>query len=202
MKLLTSIILASRSEARYRLLSQLGLRVKILSSIIDAKEDLGIKKINSIDELIESTKNSAKRKVEAVKLKLKSKKNLLVLGADTVVYSDNFLLGKPKDEIEAEFMLNLLSGKLQYIITGIALHDGTQENIDVEVSKVKLKRLKEDEIKGYIKSKEYIGKSGGICIQGKGALFVEYIEGCYYNIVGLPIFRFYSLLDKLGYSLF
>jgi septum formation protein len=113
-------------------------------------------------------------------------------------------LGKPRDAEEAEFMLNLLSNKLQYIITGITLLDISKNRREtgVEVSKAKLKKLSSAEIKGYINSKEYEGKAGGICIQGKGAIFVEYIEGCYYNIVGLPLFKFYQLLQKLDYSLF
>ncbi|MBO5021719.1 MAG: septum formation protein Maf [Clostridia bacterium] len=111
----------------------------------------------------------------------------LVIGADTAVFLGNKMLGKPKDNTDAFNMLCLLSGKEHIVITGCALvYKGKSTSFSV-VSKVKFFNLSEDEIKSYIATGEHTDKAGAYAIQGKGSLFIEKIDGDYFNIVGLPV---------------
>lgn len=118
----------------------------------------------------------------------------LVLGADTVVVIDKTILGKPADEDEARRMLRLLSGRTHRVLTGIALFDGTVVRADVEETMVHFRDLDDLEIADYAATGEPLDKAGAYGIQGAASKFVPCIEGCYFNIVGLPISRVYSCI--------
>lgn len=125
-------------------------------------------------------------------------KDGIIIGADTIVVYDNLILGKPKDEQDAFRMLKMLSGNVHEVITGFALvKAGTNIKIvDFEKTLVTFKKLDEDTINKYIKTKEPMDKAGAYGIQGLGAVLVERINGCYLNVVGLPLSKIDTLLRK------
>ncbi|MCR4428301.1 MAG: Maf family protein [Caldiserica bacterium] len=127
-------------------------------------------------------------------------KSGIVLGCDTIVVLDSEFLGKPKDPDEAFSMLKKLSGKKHRVLTGLALLDTETSQIltDFEETLVYFRELEDREIENYVKSGEPLGKAGAYAIQGKAAVFVERIEGCFYNVVGLPLYRLHMLLKKIG----
>ncbi|WP_138159733.1 Maf family protein [Peptoniphilus catoniae] len=123
----------------------------------------------------------------------------LVLSADTVVEIDGEIFGKPTNEADAYRMINRLSASGHRVITAYSIFrlDDNIKYTNYEESSVYFKDLSEDDIKAYIDTKEYIGKAGAYAIQGYGSLLVERIEGDFYNIVGLPISKIASDLQRL-----
>lgn len=124
----------------------------------------------------------------------------IVLGFDTLVVLGSEFLGKPKNPQEAFFMLKKLSGKQHRVLTGIAILDKETSRIitDYEETIVYFRELDEEEIENYVQSGEPLGKAGAYAIQGRAAVFVQRIEGCFYNVVGLPLYRLHMLLKKIG----
>jgi len=123
-----------------------------------------------------------------------------VLGADTVVVIDREILLQPRDDDDARRMLNLLSGKWHEVMTGVALMragDRLQLQVAVETTRVRFAELSADEIDWYVSTGEPRGKAGAYGIQGKAALFIEEIQGDYFNVVGLPIRLVFELAGKL-----
>ena len=129
----------------------------------------------------------ALRKAENVASEIEAK-NTIVIGADTIVVQDGKVLGKPKDRANAFEMLHSLQGKAHQVYTGIAVLDYD------ESGQVNVHAMSEEEIKNYIATGECDDKAGGYGIQGKFAVFIEKIEGDYYNVVGLPISHLYQIL--------
>jgi septum formation protein len=117
-----------------------------------------------------------------------------VLGADTIVVVDEHLLEKPTDQADAERMLRLLSGRAHQVITGVCLLAPGFEQTESESTQVVFSPLSEREIAAYVGSGEPIDKAGAYAIQGMASRWVERIEGCYFNVVGLPVPRVYRLL--------
>jgi len=117
-----------------------------------------------------------------------------VLGADTVVVVDEHLLEKPADECDAARMLRLLSGRSHQVITGVCLAAPGFERTEGEVTQVVFSPLSEDEIAFYVQTGEPMDKAGAYAIQGIASRWVERIEGCYFNVVGLPFPRVYRML--------
>ena len=117
-----------------------------------------------------------------------------VLGADTVVVVDEHLLEKPADERDASRMLRLLSGRSHQVITGVCLVAPGFERTEAEVTQVVFSPLSEDEIAFYVQTDEPLDKAGAYAIQGIASRWVERIEGCYFNVVGLPLPRVYRML--------
>jgi septum formation protein len=127
----------------------------------------------------------------------------IVLAADTIVVKDGKALGKPADEQEAEEMLTFLSGDVHEVLTGICVINCLTKQVwqDVEVTKVYFRSLAVQEIKAYLASGESLDKAGAYGIQGLGSLLIERIEGCYDNVVGLPLVKTMILLRKCGVSI-
>ncbi|MFW5649453.1 MAG: Maf family protein [Candidatus Alkaliphilus sp. MAG34] len=175
------IILASNSSRRKEILENLGIDFRVISSNIDERIDKQL----SPTEIAE---HFAYLKAKNVSGKLNGP--YIVIGADTVVECDG-ILGKPQNEQDAYRMLKLLSGRVHRVITGFAIIDclTDQQFIDHESTKVYFKKLGDKEIQSYIATDEYIDKAGAYGIQGKASLFIEKIEGDYFNVVGLPVFR-------------
>jgi len=117
-----------------------------------------------------------------------------VLGADTVVVVDGHLLEKPADEADAARMLRLLSGRTHQVITGVCLVAPGFERTQAETTEVTFSGLSQDDIDGYVRSREPMDKAGGYAIQGIASRWAERIAGCYFNVVGLPVPRVYQLL--------
>src|SRR5215469_6105252 len=118
-----------------------------------------------------------------------------VLGADTVVVVDEHLLEKPVDAGDATRMLRLLSGRRHQVITGICLTADGFESIEAETTQVFFSRFSDGEIDAYIRTGEPMDKAGAYAIQGMASRWAERIEGCYFNVVGLPVPRVYRLLQ-------
>ena len=124
----------------------------------------------------------------------------LVLGADTTVIVSGELLGQPQNAQDARRMLRLLSGQWHEVLTGVALVRAGQQNssiVDHERTRVRFGDLSEAEIDWYVSTEEPMGKAGAYAVQGKAALFIEEIQGEYFNIVGLPIRLVYELVRKM-----
>jgi septum formation protein len=130
--------------------------------------------------------------------------NAIVVGADTVVVLNTSVLGKPKDCNEAITFLTMLQGKKHLVYTGLAIIE-TSSNVvltDFVKTKVVIRPLTLPEVKLYLNSIHPFDKAGAYAIQGAGSIIVEYIEGCYYNVVGFPIAKLEKMLQLLNISLF
>jgi septum formation protein len=130
-------------------------------------------------------------------------KQAIVIGADTIVVLDSEIFGKPLDKNEALYMLKRLNGRAHRVITGLAVIDTMTGHriINCESSNVFFSKLSEREMEAYVKSGEPEGKAGAYAIQGKGALFVDKIDGCYTNVVGLPLSKLRTILGEFGIRL-
>lgn len=182
-------VLASGSPRRKELL---GRFISDFEIITDNSEEIVIQ-----GELPQDTvRRLAMQKAYNVKEKVESPS--IILAADTVVSIDNKILGKPCNKEEAFLMLEKLSGKYHQVYTGFAVIDIETENeiSDFECTKVKFRELTKDEILAYIESGEPMDKAGAYGIQELGALFIEGIEGDYFNVVGLPLCKLGKILKE------
>ena len=129
--------------------------------------------------------------------------NNLVIGSDTIVVLDNNIMGKPEDKTMAQNMLKTLSGKTHHVYTGVCLKwaDKNIHHLFAEITMVTFRELSEADINHYIESCPPYDKAGSYGIQDWSAVFVQEIKGCYDNVVGFPISRFYEELKKLGINL-
>lgn len=184
------IVLASVSPRRAELLKQIGVLAQVMPSNVEEGE-ASYPWENWVMEL-------AKAKALAVKVQ----DDDVVLAADTIVIHNSHVLGKPVDNEEAKNMLSILSGSNHEVMTGICVAKGraTERKIyqDVEITKVFFRELTIEEIDAYVNSGEPLDKAGAYGIQGLGGLLVERIEGCYSNVVGLPLVKTMKLLRKCG----
>jgi len=121
----------------------------------------------------------------------------VVLGADTIVVADAHLLEKPHDTGDAARMLRMLSGRTHQVVTGVCLLASEIEQTEAEITEVRFSALSDEEIAGYVATGEPMDKAGAYAIQGIASRWVERIDGCYFNVVGLPVPRVYRLLKKL-----
>lgn len=183
------VILASRSPRRKELLDQMGVEHEIVVSDVDEE---GLEHL-APEELVQAL---ASLKAQAVAKDLLG--DVLVIGADTIVVLEGQILGKPKDALDAERMLRLLSGKMHIVYTGVSVVDiaNATEETFVQASKIYMKDMSQKEIKQYVDTKEPLDKAGSYGIQGRGGVFVEKIEGDYFSVMGLPIARLYDQLKK------
>jgi septum formation protein len=125
-----------------------------------------------------------------------------ILSADTIVVCNGEMLGKPLSPQNARRMLGKLSGHTHQVLTGVCLLHGELQHVEVCSTHVLFSVLSENEIEWYVKSGEPLDKAGAYAIQGTGARFIERIDGCYFNVMGLPVSLVYRLLKKLGYELY
>jgi len=126
----------------------------------------------------------------------------LVVGADTVVVAQGEVLGKPASAEDATRMLGMLSGSTHEVITGIAVVDAAtgRKTTAVETTRVRMRALTRAQIDAYVATGEPMDKAGGYGIQGRASLFVESVDGCYFNVVGLPMARLAAILEEMGAS--
>lgn len=184
------LILASKSPRRYELLKQVGLDFEVAPSRVT--EDF---------VRTESPQDHVVRLAEAKARQVASDyPNCWVIAADTVVYIDGSILGKPQDGEEAKEMLHRLSGQEHWVLTGFFvchLEKGKSDKQAVQTA-VRMKRLATAEIEWYIKTGEPFDKAGGYAIQGIGSFMIESIHGSYTNVVGLPLCELIQMLSRLG----
>lgn len=184
-------ILASASPRRRELLEQIGVAFDVFVS--DAEEERADKSLPPYLYVEELATIKAAAAASAVK-----KKSGIIIAADTVVYHNGKILGKPKSEAEAFKTLSALSGNMHEVYTGICvmrMSDGFSV-ADFDKTEVYFKKLTEERIKSYIGTKEPLDKAGAYGIQGKGALLTERINGDYSNVVGLPLSKLAGVLEK------
>ena len=184
------IVLASASPRRRELLSQIGLAFEVDKS--DAQECPH----SVVPEEIVRELSFAKAQ-EVFQRRRQGREGLLVIGADTLVFLDGQPMGKPKDEEDACRMLRLLSGKTHEVYTGVYIQGAKENFLFHEKTEVTFFELTDEEIEAYVRTGEPMDKAGAYGIQGKGALFVERINGDYLNVVGLPLAKTVKYLKEV-----
>lgn len=186
-----SIYLASDSKARRKLLNVFGLKFKVISS--KTKEE----RMSGHLSYAALVKRNALTKAQNVAARVK---NGIIIGADTIVVQGKKIFGKPRDLEDAHRMLKRLSCKPQWLYTGIAIidKDKHQTKLGYEKTKVYMDKLTAREIRNYFTCVQPLDFAGSFDIQGKGAFFIRRIEGCFYNVVGLPLRKLYRMFKEIG----
>ena len=185
------IWLASKSPRRAEILQAVGWPFEIMLAGIDEAR----RPSEAADNYV---KRLAREKAMAIMDRIDAG---LVLGADTVVVVDGEILGQPKNEEDARRMLKLLSGKWHEVLTGVALiraGEGFDSAVEYQRTRVKFAEISDEEINSYLATGEPMDKAGAYAIQGRAALFIEAIDGDYFNIVGLPIRLIYEMREKIA----
>lgn len=186
-------VLASASPRRLTLLAQIGILADVRPSNFNEVEGNNIPA-----ELMVRTNALGKGR----DILSECAKDDIIIAADTVVVLDNKVIGKPRDEEDAKRMLITLSGKEHKVITGVAVFHQGRELVETVITAVRFRKLAPDEIDAYISTGEPLDKAGAYGIQGYGTIFVEAINGCYNNVVGLPLARLYQMLAQMEVKLF
>ena len=182
------LVLASGSPRRAEILERAGWPHEIIVPGIDET-------VLPNEDAAAYVQRLARSKAEAVASRLETG---LVLGADTTVVVADQILGQPLDDADARRMLRLLNAKWHDVLTGVAVvHVGGETRVGYQRTRVRFAEMSETEIDWYIATREPFGKAGAYGIQGKAALFIEEIEGDYFNIMGLPIRLVYELAADL-----
>jgi septum formation protein len=187
------LILASASPRRSQLLAQAGFTFQVIPAHIPEDPYPNEDPIGYVSRL-------AREKAQAVFAQLSAHPQaggeVAVLGADTTVTLDNQILGKPEDPADAARMLRLLSGRTHRVITGVALVTAEHTQVAAETTAVHFLALSDEEIAAYVATGEPMDKAGAYAIQGRAARWIPRIEGCYFNVVGLPLALVSSLLES------
>ncbi len=189
------LVLASASPRRIELLKLIGLDFDIMPANINENSD---NFFEAGKYAIEMSRRKAVSVAEEIRTKVSG--DTMVLGADTIVVTDDLILGKPADSTDAEHMLKLLENRWHEVITGITLVKTSNLEIisDKEVTRVKFSAFPKGFLDRYITSGEPFDKAGSYGIQGLGSLIVERIEGCYFNVMGLPLLKLSRMLERQG----
>jgi septum formation protein len=183
------LVLASASPRRRELLANAGIPFTLRPA--------------SVDESLrpnEAPQSYVRRLAASKALSVPCHEGECILAADTTVVIGGQILGKPEDAADAARMLALLSGRSHEVITGICLRHAAQIHIDAAVTQVFFHPLSPAQIDAYVASGEPLDKAGAYGIQGLASRFIPRIEGCYFNVVGLPVSLVASYLAKLGIS--
>lgn len=189
-----TIILASASPRRTEILNQLGLDFQVIPSEVS---EVIPEKSTAPQELVTKL---ALHKAADVARKLEQG---LIIGADTLVVLGDTIFGKPSGPEEAVKMISILNGKIHSVYTGIAMVQvpSGQTEVGYSETKVKFRTLSKEEIQSYVATGEPLDKAGAYGIQGKGGVLVEGIEGCYFNVMGLPLSKLAEMLQKFEISI-
>ena len=182
------LLLASASPRRRVILENLGFEFEVLPSNVDESEI-------PWSDPVESAKLLAE--IKAIDAQ-KTRPRKTIIAADTIVLCEGQVMGKPSSSEDAAEMLGTLSGRMHEVVTGIALI--TPPNlriIEAESTKVFFRKLSPEEISRYISTREPFDKAGAYAIQGYASAFIDRIEGDYFNVVGLPVARLFSMFRKL-----
>ena len=195
------LVLASASPRRRELLAQVGYRFSVHPAHIPEDPREGEDPVAYVTRL-------AREKAEAVYREIAKGSTLsrvpgdespmTVVGADTTVTLDGAILGKPESASDAAHMLRRLSGRSHQVITGVALVTAESTEVAAEATGVRFVTLSDDEIAAYVASGEPADKAGAYAIQGRAARWIPRVEGCYFNVVGLPLALVCSMLEARG----
>jgi septum formation protein len=185
------LVLASKSVRRAEILEAVGWPFEQIAANVDESRLVFEDAATYVERLAKAKAETVAKKVPAY----------LVLGADTVVVVDEEILGQPLNDQEARRMLNLLSGKWHAVLTGVALMRASQPSralVAHQTTRVRFCEMRSEEIDWYVSTGEPRDKAGAYAIQGKGGLFIEEIQGDYFNIVGLPVRLVYNMSRKMN----
>ena len=190
------LILASASPRRAEILRNAGIQFEVRATDVDESRLTGELPGDYVRRLALAKALSAAAEYRD------PRDETLVLGADTVVVVDADILGKPASQDDARSMLRRLSGRIHEVHTGLALlrKPGAEQRVVEEITRVHFAPLTDREIEDYIATGEPFDKAGAYGIQGIGGRYVTRIEGCYFNVMGLPLARLWSLLRELGWE--
>jgi septum formation protein len=190
------LILASSSPRRAEILRQAGIAFERCVTEIDESVLPG-------ETALEMVARLAEAKARAITAQMDARiRECIIVGADTTVELDGEILGKPRDSAHAREMLARLSGRTHHVLTGMFLLrlPGNATRAAVEKTAVTFAPLSEADIDAYVASGEPLDKAGAYAIQGLARRHIPKIEGCYFNVVGLPLARLYALLRELGWQ--
>ena len=182
-------VLASKSPRREAILKKIGLKFEIIPSNIVEKmnPNLGPKNL---------AENLSQEKAEKVS---ETNRNKIIIGADTIVYLEKVSLGKPRNKDESYRMLKLLSGKTHNVITGVSIihkNKSIQKTFS-QITKVTVRKIPNSELLYYIDNYSTLDKAGGYGIQDWFSVWIKKIDGCYYNVMGLPLSKFYKFYSLI-----
>ncbi len=185
------LILASSSPRRSELLRLAGLEFTVEAADIDERLQAGESPATYVQRL-------AMEKAQAVwdHHKMEDTEDLIVLGADTTVVCDGAVLGKPEDQMDARRMLKMLEGRTHQVLTGIAAVSQRGLFSEVDITQVFFDLISEEEMTRYLASGEPMDKAGAYGIQGYASRWIPRVEGCFFNVMGLPLSRTMALLVK------
>ncbi len=188
-------ILASASPRRKEVMELLGLNFTVM-------EPRGLKEVElrKPDETV--IENSIK-KAENIFNNLKARNSYIIISFDTIVYMDNKYFGKPKDLLEAKQFIKSFSARGHDVVSGVCVFDAKTKRYytDFEKTRVEFKKLSEKQIENYLKKEYVFDKAGGYNIGGFGSVLVRKIDGCFYNVIGVPLTKLVSLLEKVNYKI-
>jgi len=180
------MILASKSPRRYEILKNLGYDFSVKVADVDENCESNIPK-DFVKELAFKKANAVAKTVD---------NDCFVIGCDTVVAIENKILGKPIDKNDAEKMLKMLSGNKHSVYSGLCIIKGEKVLVDYCKTDVYFDTFSQNDIDAYLAEKEFEDKAGSYAIQGKAGVFVNRIDGEYFNVVGLPINLLHNMLKK------
>jgi septum formation protein len=191
------LILASASPRRAEILRNAGIEFEVQAALLDESLRAGEMPGDYVRRLA-----LAKARAAADAAAEQYSGDYLIVGADTVVVAGEEILGKPASEEEARRMLRRLSGATHEVHTGLAVlrRPGGIERVVEEITRVTFAPLSEREIESYLASGEPFDKAGAYAIQGIGGRYISRIDGCYFNVMGLPLARLWSLLREFGWE--
>jgi len=187
------LILASSSPRRAEVLADAGFTFEVVAARVDESRRAGEQAEAYVRRLAEAKARAVAGGVSPP---------AIVIAADTVVVMDGEVLGKPASAEDAGRMLRRLSGRTHQVLTGLAVLKipGGAARVEIETTRVTFAPLTEAEIEAYVASGEPLDKAGAYAIQGRGGRFVARVEGCYFNVVGLPLARLYRILREMGWK--
>lgn len=192
----TKIILASASPRRREIFERMGLDFEIMIPEGCVEQKSG-------DPVRLAERNSIAKAQDVLKKIGDRKGRYLISGFDTIVSFKRRILGKPLNIEEAYSFIDFLSGKVHRVISGICIVDsvtGRYES-DIGITEVKFRSMEPEDIKSYLAREDVMDKAGAYNIGGAGALLVEKINGCFFNVAGVPVFKFIDLLKKFDYKI-
>jgi septum formation protein len=198
------LVLASASPRRRELLAQAGYRFEVHPAHIAEDPLPGEDPIAYVTRLAREKAEVVFREQASIERPKEEEcdggEALVVVGADTTVTLDNMILGKPEDAADAARMLRLLSGRMHRVITGVAVVTARRSDVAAEATAVRFLTISDEEIAAYVASGEPMDKAGAYAIQGHAARWIPRIEGCYFNVVGLPLALVCSMLESYRVS--
>ncbi|HEU5351450.1 MAG TPA: Maf family protein [Terracidiphilus sp.] len=184
------LILASASPRRRKLLAQAGFKFQVRPAHVN--ED-----VRADEDAIAYVVRLAREKAQCV-FNEAGDADTVVLGADTTVVVDGQILAKPADAADAARMLRLLSGRTHRVITGVAVVSANGTEVAAEITGVRFASLGDAEIAAYVATGEPMDKAGAYAIQGRAGRWIPRVEGCYFNVVGLPLALVTAMLEGVG----